>query len=93
VRGLPDIVTLPKMVTPVPNWSGSGTLPPRGESAMTIEAVTELLIGAAAVPISRTPVTWRFVTFRLEFALVEKESFPSTATVYATAEVVSTVTV
>jgi hypothetical protein len=33
------------------------------------------------------------VTFRLEFALVEKESFPSTATVYATAEVVSTVTV
>jgi hypothetical protein len=62
---------------------------------MTIEAVTELLIGAAAVPISRIPVaeTWRFVTFRLEFALVEKESFPSTATVYATAEVVSTVTV
>ena len=94
--------TFPKTLMPVPNCCGSGTLPPSGESAMTISAVTPAAMGTAVVPTSRIPrvpipispaMTSRFVTFSRVLTDGEKASLPSTAIVYATADVSSMVTV
>ncbi len=102
VLTLPCIETFPKTMIPVPNCSGSGTLPPSGEFEMTISAVTSAAIGAAAVPTSRIPgvpmpslpaMTSRLVTVRRVLTLGAKASVPSTATVYATAAVLMIVTV
>ncbi len=90
VLTLPCMDTLPKTLIPVPNCSGSGTLPPSGESAMTISAVTLIPIGAAVVPTSRIPrvpipispaMTSRFVTLRRVLTVGENASLPSIAIV------------
>src|ERR1700716_727351 len=68
---------------------------------MTISAVTLPAIGEAAVPTSSTPgvpipilpaMTSRFVTFRRVLTVGANASLPSTAIVYATADVSSMVT-
>ncbi len=102
VRTLPCMDALPKIMRPVPNWSGSATLPPSGESAMMISAVTSAAIGVAAVPTCRMPrvpipispaMTWRFVTFSRVLTVGANARVPSTAIVYATAVMSLMVTV
>jgi hypothetical protein len=98
---LPCIDALPSTMMPVPNWSVSDTLPPSGELAMMISAITLAAIGVAAVPTSSTPgvpipilpaITSRLVTFRRVLTVGANASLPSTTTVYATADVSAIVT-
>ena len=85
----------------MPNWP-SDTLPPSGEFAITISAVTLGAIGAAAVPTSSTPgvpmppspaITSRLVTLTRVLTLGANASLPSTTIEYAAADVSLIVTV